>query len=274
MKKLLASIALGLERELGWTYPPLVVLLSTVPATASVLTIVMVYWVGASAAGEVHTGWIAFLIVGASLFTHLSSYIWSPLSAVSEGKTSYTYPLVFIAHSSLSYIAGRVIASFIESSLTALLALGTSYTAINLILGVSPPLSSTPVNLALFALTMVVGLSAALGLGLMLAAYAIFVTRLEWGLPVYISGMLMIFSEAIFPVSALPQPLQIVAEAMPFTHIIRASRAALIGPLDRYPTEFFLATVLGLAWLLTGLFIYLYAEELGRRRGYIDMRVA
>lgn len=273
MRKVLASIALGLERELGWTYPPLVILLSTVPATASVLTVVMVYWFGASAAGGANPGWVAFLIVGASLFAHLASYIWAPLSAVSEGKTSYTYPLVFIAHSSLSYIAGRVIAAFIESSLTAFLALGVSYMAVSTILGISPELNFAPMNLALFGITMLVGMFAALGLGLMLAAYAIFVTRLEWGLPIYISGTLMIFSEAIFPASLLPQPLPAIAESLPFTHIIRASRAALIGPINFYPIELAFAVVLSIMWFLLGLAIYSYAERLGRNRGYIDMRV-
>jgi ABC-type polysaccharide/polyol phosphate export permease len=273
IRKLLASIMLGLEREFGWTFPPLVILLSMIPATAGVLTAVMVYWVGASAAGRADPSWLAFLIVGASLYTHFASYIWAPLSAVSEGKASYTFPLVFISHSSLSYIAGRVVASFIESSFTAVLALGASTLAVKAILGVTLGLDITPLSIALFSLGMVVGLLAALGLGLMLAAYAIFVTRLEWGLPVYISGTLMIFSEAIFPSSALPSPLPVIAESLPFTHIIRAARAALIGPLSLYPAEILAAALLGAVWFLAGLAVYAYSERIGRRRGYIDYRV-
>ncbi|MCS7145447.1 MAG: ABC transporter permease [Nitrososphaerota archaeon] len=273
MKKLIASISLGLERELGWTFPPLVVLLGTIPATASVLIVVMIYWVGSSAAGAVDPSWIAFLVVGASLYTHFSSYIWAPISAVSEGKASYTYPLVFIAHSSLTYVTGRVIASFIESSFSAILALGLSTVAIKALLGVEPTLSFTPLSIALFALGMLVGLLAALGLGLMLAAYAIFVTRLEWGLPVYISGILMIFSEAIFPTSALPPPLHAIAESLPFTHIIRAARAALIGPPALYSAEIATASLLSATWFLAGVLVYAYSEGLGRRRGYIDLRV-
>ncbi len=273
IRKLAASIMLGLEREFGWTFPPLVILLSMIPATAGVLTAVMVYWVGASAADRADPRWVAFLIVGASLYTHFASYIWAPLSAVSEGKASYTYPLVFISHSSLSYIAGRVVASFIESSFTAVLALGAATLAVKALLGVTLELSFTPLSIALFSIGMIVGLLAALGLGLMLAAYAIFVTRLEWGLPVYISGILMIFSEAIFPSSALPAPLPIIAESLPFTHIIRAARAALIGPLSLYPAEILAAALLGFAWFLTGLAVYTYSEGIGRRRGYIDYRV-
>lgn len=274
MRRLLATIRLGLERELGWTFPPLVVLLSAIPTTASVLIVVMIYWVGASAAGGADPSWIAFLIVGASLYTHFSSYIWAPISAVSEGKAAYTYPLVFIAHSSLTYISGRVIASFIESLLSALIALGASAAIVEAILGVSPPIIFTPLSLSLFTLGMVVGLMAALGLGLLLGAYSIFVSRLEWGLPVYISGVLMIFSEAIFPTSQLPQPLPVIAESLPFTHIIRASRAALLGNVSRYPTELLYSVILSLTWLIIGTAVYLYAEKQGRKKGYIDYRVA
>jgi len=273
MRKLIASIQLGLEREFSWTFPPLVILLSTIPATAGILTVVMVYWVGSSAAGKLDPSWVSFLIVGSSLYTHFSSYIWAPLSAVSEGKASYTFPLVFISHSSLSYIAGRVIASFIESSFTAILALGFSTLTVGALLNITPGLGLTPLSMALFAVGMAVGLLAALGLGLMLAAYAIFVTRLEWGLPVYISGILMIFSEAIFPASSLPHPLPLIAESLPFTHIIRAARAALIGPLNLYLAEIFSASLLSAAWFLAGLAIYAHSEKLGRRRGYIDYRV-
>lgn len=273
IKKLVASIILGLEREFGWTFPPLVILLSMIPATAGVLTTVMVYWVGSSAAGRADPGWVAFIIVGASIYTHFASYIWAPLSAVSEGKSSYTFPLVFISHSSLTYIAGRVIASFIESSFTAVLALGAATLSVEALLDITPGLAFTPLSIALFSIGMLVGLLAALGLGLMLAAYAIFVTRLEWGLPVYIAGLLMIFSEAIFPTSALPYPLPIIAESLPFTHIIRAARAALIGPLSRYLTDIISATLLGAVWMLAGLTVYTYSEKIGRRRGYIDYKV-
>jgi len=272
VRRLYASIRLGLERELGWGFPPLVIVVNAVPNIASVLTVVMVYWVGAGTVGAADPGLLSSLIIGASIYTHFASYIWAPISAVAEGKASYTYPLVFIANSALPYISGRVIASFVESSLAAVLALVSS-TVATASLVTTPNLSLTPQGVALLLLCMTIGLLPALGMGLLLASYAIFVTRLEWGLPVYIAGLLMLLSDSIVPVSILPYSLQLVAESLPFTHVVRAARAALIGPAAALEGEAILASILGLIWLFSGLLVYSYSERRGRERGYIDAKV-
>jgi ABC-type polysaccharide/polyol phosphate export permease len=273
MRGLLSSILLGLERELRWTYPPVAVAIGVIPITASILTAVMVFWTGSGSAGTISSYWISYIIVGAALYAHFSSYIWAPLSAVTEGKATYTFPYVYIAGSTITYIVGRTIAAFIESSLTALASLVAASYAVRVLLGVDLVIMFGATSLALFTLSTAIGMLAAVGLGLLLAAYGIFVTRLEWGLPIYIAGLLMIFTEALFPSSSLPWPLPLVSEALPFTHIIRAARAALIGPMESYPLFAAEAFATGIAWLVSGIAIYKLAEERGRRKGYIDQRI-
>ncbi len=273
MKGILSAIILGLEREIKWTYPPIAIAVGVVPATASILTAVMVFWIGSSQGGSLDPYWISYIIVGAALYAHFSSYIWAPLSAVTEGKASYTFPYVYIAGSTITYIVGRTVAAFIESSLTALASLVAASYIVRVMPRVDVPITIDPLSLSLFILSMTIGVVAAVGLGLLLAAYGIFVTRLEWGLPVYIAGLLMIFTEALFPSSSLPWPLPLISEALPFTHIIRSARAALIGPLQSYPVYAAQSLITGMIWLAAGMAIYALSEKRGRLKGYIDQRV-
>jgi ABC-type polysaccharide/polyol phosphate export permease len=124
------------------------------------------------------------------------------------------------------------------------------------------------------AAALLVSLPAALALGYILGSYAIFVSRFEWALPSYVSGVLMIFSEALFPASILPYPLSLIAEALPFTYLMRASRAALISDSwALYVNSMALLALGGIILLTIGIIAFGYAEQSARARGFIDKKV-
>ncbi|MBI3115980.1 MAG: hypothetical protein HYZ12_01445 [Thaumarchaeota archaeon] len=265
---------MGWQRELGWGNPVLVILLRTATPVASVLTAAMVYWFGSSQVGLFDPARLAFVVVGASLYSQISNYSIVPTLAISEGKNTNLFPNVYISPSSaLPYLAGRFLASFIDSLPVVAISLVVSFFASIWFFGYQIPIIASVESVTMLMVAMIGVIPAALGLGYFLGSYAIFVTKFEWALPSYIGGMLMIFSEALFPSSVLPFPLSTISEGLPFTYFMRASRAALIeGSLANYSLQLGLTATSGFVLLIFGMFFFRWAEKRGRMKGYIDRK--
>ena len=249
----------------------------TVGPFAGVIAASAVYYVGSSGAGLFNPSRLAFILIGAALYAHVASYSWVGTLAIAEGKWTYVFPQVYISpHSSLPYLAGRTIASFFSSTLTVVVSLVLSYYVLSSIFSTSIPFVVSPLSVGLLFLAMVVNILASLGLGLLLASYALFATKFEWALPTYVAGLLMVFSEALFPVTLLPHPVSDVANVLPFTEFIRASRQAMIqgGTLSSYFSYLGLALVGGLILLAIGFLAFRYAENRARRNGVLDKKSA
>jgi len=120
---------------------------------------------------------------------------------------------------------------------------------------------------------MVLVFPSALGLGYLIGSYSIFASKFEWAVPSYISGALMILSEALYPASALPAPLSAIAQALPFTYFMRATRDALLyNSLSGYALDAGVTLLLGLPLLLLGLLAFRWGEKRGRMKGFIDRK--
>src|SRR2546428_11990540 len=109
---------------------------------------------------------------------------------------------------------------------------------------------------------MLLNILAAFGQGLLLSAYALLATKIGWALSTYVAGLLMVFSEALFPVSFLPHPVSDVAKVLPFTEFMRASRQAMIHGGDLYSSFSYIGlAALGAVILLVIAFLaFSYAE--------------
>jgi ABC-type polysaccharide/polyol phosphate export permease len=126
----------------------------------------------------------------------------------------------------------------------------------------------------MLAAALIASLPCAIGLGYILGSYSVFVSRFEWALPSYVSGLLMIFSEALFPASILPYPLPLIAEALPFTYLMRASRAALIyDSWGVYLSSMEYLILGGLMFLAIGMVTFSWAEHSARKKGVLDKKV-
>ena len=276
-RSILASIKVGWYREFNWTNPVLGFSMRTIGPFAGVIAASSVYGVGAGFAGTFDPSRLAFILIGAALYAHVAAYSWVPTLAIAEGKWTYVFPQVYISpHSSLPYLTGRTIASFASSTMSVIVTLIASYFVLSSVFHTTIPFTVTPLSISLLFLAMVTNVLAALGLGLLLSAYALFATKFEWALPTYVAGLLMIFSEALFPVSFLPHPVSDVANVLPFTYFMRASRQAMIqgGNIYTYFTYLGLAVVGGLILLALGYLGFRYAENRARRLGVIDKKTA
>jgi ABC-type polysaccharide/polyol phosphate export permease len=274
-KAIFAAAWMGWQREMEWTNPVLSLFIKTVAPTAAVLSAAAVYWFGSSYAGLFTSERLAFIVVGASLYAQVGAYAYVPTSAIAEGKWSNLYPQVYITPtSSIPYLAGRCLASFADSAPVVVISLAVSYYASYVLFGASPAIHVSLGAAFMVALALLASLPAALGLGYVLGSYSIFVSRFEWALPSYVAGVLMIFSEALFPASILPYPLPFVAEALPFTYLMRAARAALIyDSWSLYLTSMAYLIVGGIVFLAIGMLLFSQAEQSARRKGLLDKKV-
>ena len=277
LRSIVASVRVGWYREFNWTNPFLGFSMRTVGPLAGVIAASSVYFVGSSAAGRFSPSQLAFILIGAALYTHVAAYSWVPTLAIAEGKWTYVFPQVFISpHSSLPYLTGRTLASFFSSTLTVIVSLVLSFFVLSSVFNTSIPFVVTPLSVTLLFFAMLVNILAAFGLGLLLSAYALFATKFEWALPTYVAGLLMVFSEALFPVSFLPRPVSDVANVLPFTEFMRASRQAMVqgGDLYSYFSYIGLAALGGVILLVIGFLAFRYAENRARRLGVIDKKTA
>jgi len=218
---------------------------------------------------------LGFIIIGATLYAHISAYSWVPTLAIAEGKWTFVFPQVYVStRSSPPYLAGRCLASFASSTVTSIASLAIAVVISLLLFGVAIPLVVTPLSVVLFGVALVVNIFASMGLGFLLGAYAIFASKFEWALPTYVSGLLMVFSEALFPVTSLPHPFSDIGNVLPFTEFIRASRSVLLdGSVGSYFYYLGLSLVGGIILLVLGLLAFKYSERRARRLGVLDRKV-
>lgn len=276
LRSVVASIRVGWYREFNWTNPFIGFSLRTIGPLAGVISASTVYFVGASAAARFSPSQLAFILIGAALYAHVAAYSWVPTLAIAEGKWTYVFPQVYISpHSSLPYLTGRTLASFASSTMTVIVSLVLSFYVLSSIFHTNIPFIVTPISVSLLFLAMLVNILAALGLGLLLSAYSLFATKFEWALPTYVAGLLMVFSEALFPVSFLPHPVSDIANVLPFTEFMRASRQAMIyGDMYFYSFYLGLSAIGGIIFLAMGFLAFRYAENRARRLGVIDKKTA
>ena len=275
LRSILASAWMGWQREMKWTNPALSLFVKTVAPTAAVLSAAAVYWFGSSFVGLFTTERLAYIIVGASMYSQVAAYAYVPTSAIAEGKWSNLYPQVYITPtSSMPYLAGRCLASFADSLPVIAISLVVSYYVSYALFGSPPSITVSLGSVLMIGGALILSIPAAFALGYVLGSYSVFVSRFEWALPSYVSGLLMIFSEALFPANILPYPLSLIAEIVPFTYLMRASRAALIyNSWSLYLSSMGYLALGGIIFLLVGLIIFRLAEKSARIKGFIDKKV-
>ncbi len=279
VRSLIASIRVGWARDFGWTNPILGFSLKTIAPIASTMTALTILYIGfrngVSITPEKFPYQLGFIIIGATLYAHISAYSWVPTLAIAEGKWTFVFPQVYVStRSSPPYLAGRCLASFASSTVTSIASLAIAVVISLLLFGVAIPLVVTPLSVVLFGVALVVNIFASMGLGFLLGAYAIFASKFEWALPTYVSGLLMVFSEALFPVTSLPHPFSDIGNVLPFTEFIRASRSVLLdGSVGSYFYYLGLSLVGGIILLVLGLLAFKYSERRARRLGVLDRKV-
>ena len=170
---------------------------------ASAISVSIIYWLGSTQSHTFDAARLAYVLVGASLYTHIAAYSYTPTQAVAEGKNLGVFPHIYIAPSPTAvYLAGRTLSTFLISFVSSMITLAVAYYALSNIFGSVIPLVVTPASVLLLGAALVLNIPASLGLRYMIGAYSLFASKFDWALPKYISGLLMVFSGAL-PTSIL-----------------------------------------------------------------------
>src|SRR5207244_12381663 len=142
LSSIIAPIRVGWSRDFGSTNPFLVFSLKTIAPIASTMTAVTVLYIGFRNGTSISPGQFpmlfGFILIGATLYAHISAYSWVPTLAFAEGKWTFVFPQVYVSpKSSPPYLAGRCLAAFASSPVTSSASLAVPLVVSSLLFGVS-----------------------------------------------------------------------------------------------------------------------------------------
>jgi ABC-2 type transport system permease protein len=219
------AVTLGWKMEANWTDPVLFFIYSVAKPLASALILVFMLQVIAGPAGQALR---PFVIVGSALWSLVVSGIAGLAWAVLDDRERYRMlKYVYVSPSSFVVVLlGRGIARLAVGAMGA----GITLAAGVLVLGV--PFNPGAVDWPLLLAVLVLGLVTISALGVVMAALCLQTRQDSWTYPEAVAGALFLVVGAVFPLSVLPDPLQLLGLLSPLTWWIAGIRQALFpgGP--------------------------------------------
>ena len=214
------AVSLGWSMEANWTDPVLFFIYSVAKPIASALILVFMIDVIAGPAGQPLRG---FVIVGSALWSLVLSGIAGLAWAVLDDRERYRMlKYVYVSPSPFVVVLiGRGIARLAVGAMGA----GITLFAGVVFLGVTFSLGA--VDWPLLTITLALGMIVILAIGVLMAAICIQTRQDSWTYPEAVAGALFLVVGAVFPLSALPDPLQVVGLLSPLTWWIDGIRQAL-----------------------------------------------
>jgi ABC-2 type transport system permease protein len=219
------AASLGWKMEANWTDPVLFFIYSVAKPLASALILVFMIQVIAGPAGIALR---PFVIVGSALWSFVVSGVAGLAWAVLDDRERYRMlKYVYVSPSSfIVVLLGRGIARLAVGAMGAGITLAVGV----LVLGV--PFSPGQVDWALLLPVLVLGAITINAIGVVMAAVCLQTRQESWDYPEVVVGALFLVVGAVFPLSALPGPLQFFGLVSPLTWWIAGVRQALFpgGP--------------------------------------------
>jgi ABC-2 type transport system permease protein len=264
---------LGWQITSNWTDPFLFAIYSIIRPVARAAILVVMY--GVITQGNFTDPLFPFIYLGNAFYTYVFTIMNGVSWAVIDDREHYkTLKYMYVAPIRIpAYLLGRGVAGF----LTATLSVFITILAGVLFLHVSfdPLLADWP----LFFLSLFIGVIMLSMMGLVLAAVSLLVVRHAGFLAEGVSGVLFLFSGAIYPLEVLPAWLRPVGFAIPITYWLELMRRSLVGSvaqafptLVRFSNLELLGILVGLSILFGGIsiLVFRYCDRLARERGLID----
>jgi ABC-2 type transport system permease protein len=261
---------LGWQIESNWTDPYLFAIYSLARPVGAALVLVAIVWL---VAGGGRQDYLGFLVVGSACWTFvgggLSGFTW----AVLDDRERYRMlKYVFLSAARfLPFLVGRASAQLFAAAagFVVTLLVGVFFLGVQIDLG--------GIDWRLFLVSMAVGLTAVVAMGLAVAGLCLTIRREAWSYPEAIAGSLYLLSGAIFPPDVLPPALQVVALALPTTWWLEGVRRALLGTptpalLASFSDTFVVLALCASTAVLTlgSWMVFRTFERVARERGLID----
>jgi ABC-2 type transport system permease protein len=211
--------------EANWTDPVLFFIYSVAkPVSAALILVVMIDIIS----GGTDAAYKSFVVVGTALWSFVLAGIAGPAWSILEDRERYRMlKYVYVSPSDFMVVlVGRGVAR---------LGVGAVGTLITIVFGVvllGVSLDLTTVDWPFLFAVIVLGVVAIVGIGMMLAAVCLQSRQESWSYPDAVAGALFLVSGAVFPLSVLPSPLQVIGLLTPLAWWIEGVRHALFptGP--------------------------------------------
>jgi ABC-2 type transport system permease protein len=267
---------LGWQIESNWTDPFLFLVYSIVKPVASVMILVIMYWVITRT--DTTSPYFAYMYLGNTAYIYVGSILVGVSWAVIDDREHYQ-TLKYIYASPIKfyfYLLGRGMARFLTGTLSVVITLAFGLLALKL------SIHAADVNWPYLAASMLLGLSSLALLGLLLGAATLQMARHYWSVGESVAGALFLLCGAIFPVDVLPTWLHPLAMALPLTYWLESLRRGILGPAASKGispslsgvSDGQLLLILLAVTLVTGIvsvYFFRWSEYRAREKGLIDM---
>jgi ABC-2 type transport system permease protein len=267
---------LGWQIESNWTDPFLFFIYSIVKPVASVMILVVMYWVIART--NTASPYFAYMYLGNTAYIYVGSILTGVSWAVIDDREHYQ-TLKYIYASPISfyfYLLGRGMARFLTGTLSVVITMAFGLLVLRL------SIDAAQIRWLYLAVSMTVGLTSMAFLGLLLGAATLQMARHSWLVGDTVAGALYLFCGAIFPPDKLPAWLRPLSFALPLTYWLESLRRAILGSdasksispsLSGISDGQLLLILVGVT-LLTGfvsIYFFRWSEHRAREKGRIDM---
>jgi ABC-2 type transport system permease protein len=211
---------LGWRMEANWADPLLFFIYSVAKPVASALILVFMLEV---IAGPGARGLRGFVIVGSALWSFVVSGMAGLAWSVLDDRERYRMlKYIYVSPSDfLVMLMGRGLARLAIGAMGAIIVLAVGVVFLGLGFDVGR------VDWPMLAVVLVLGLTAIVALGVVLAAICMQTRQESWSYPEAVAGALFLLVGAVFPLAVLPQAAQAVGLAMPLTWWLEGVRLAL-----------------------------------------------
>jgi ABC-2 type transport system permease protein len=264
---------LGWQITSNWTDPLMFIVYSIIRPVSRAAILVVMY--GVITQGNFTNPLFPYIYLGNAFYTYVFTVMNGVSWAVIDDREHYrTLKYMYVAPIRIQfYLLGRGMAGFLTASISVVITLLAGF----LFLHVS--FDPAQADWLLFFISLVIGIIMLSMMGLVLAAFSLLVARHSGFLAEGVSGVLFIFSGALYPLEVLPAWLQPVGFAIPITYWLELMRRSLIGNVaEAFPTlaRFSNLELLGILVVLSivfgvaSVFVFRLCDRRARERGLID----
>ena len=267
---------LGWQIESNWTDPFLFFIYSIIKPVASVMILVVMYWVITQT--DTSSPYFAYMYLGNAAYIYVGSILVGVSWAIIDDREHYqTLKYIYVSPIRMYYyLLGRGMARFLTGTLSVIITMAFGLLVLKL------SIHAADVNWLYLVASMLLGLASMALLGLLLGAATLQMARHYWSVGESVAGALYLFCGAIFPLDVLPAWLRPVGFALPLTYWLESLRRAVLGDeaskaispsLAGFSNGQLLLILLGVT-LATGfvsIYFFRWSEHRAREKGLIDM---